>query len=76
MATSDTQEIPSTPIPEDIPHWKLAKHGINLLINNKQDEAEALFKQYPDSLQMYAGYAFAVFMVSTARDFAFISIVV
>lgn len=74
MATSDVPELPSTPLPEEVPKWKLAKHGINLLINNKQEEAETLFKQYPDSLQMYAGYAFAVFIVSIARDFSFIYI--
>lgn len=63
-ASEDINESPPAPIAEEVPKWKLARHGINLLINNKQEEAEALFKQYPDSLQMYAGYAFAVFIVS------------
>lgn len=49
---------------EQMPMWKLARHGINLLINNKSEEAETLFKRYPDNLQMFAGYAFVVFIVS------------
>lgn len=47
-----------------VPEWKLARHGIEMLINNKTNEAHALFKQYPDSLQMYAGYSCMLFMVS------------
>ncbi|XP_030754327.1 tetratricopeptide repeat protein 39C-like isoform X2 [Sitophilus oryzae] len=44
------------------PDWLLAKEGINLIINNNHAEAEALFLQYPNSLVMFAGYSFAVFM--------------
>lgn len=48
-----------------VPEWILAKQGINLIINNNSIEAKELFLQYPDSLVMFAGYSFAVFMVST-----------
>lgn len=44
--------------------WILAKEGLKLLINNKTKEAEDLFMKYPESLVMYSGYSFAVFMVS------------
>lgn len=43
---------------------KLAREGITLLLNNKQKEAEILFKTYPEIIQMDAGFAFAVFVVS------------
>lgn len=45
-------------------HWALAKHGISLLINNRTTEAQNLFQQYPDSIQMAAGYSFVTFMVN------------
>lgn len=48
----------------DLPKWKLAKYGLSLLINNREKEAEALFKRYPDNLQMFAGYASIIFIVS------------
>lgn len=49
---------------QNISYSKLARDGITLLLNNKQHDAEALFKSYPDSIQMHAGFAFAVVMVS------------
>ncbi|XP_045476540.1 tetratricopeptide repeat protein 39C-like [Harmonia axyridis] len=42
--------------------WLLAKDGLKLLINNKGKEAEDLFLKYPESLVMFSGYSFAVFM--------------
>ncbi|KAB0793852.1 hypothetical protein PPYR_07532 [Photinus pyralis] len=56
--------------PNDIPKWKLAREGIQLLINNKASDAEALFKEYPDSIHLYAGYSFAIFMdaITTLED--------
>ncbi|XP_066253168.1 uncharacterized protein [Euwallacea similis] len=44
------------------PEWITARGGINLLVNNNHMESEELFMQYPDSLIMYAGYSFTVFM--------------
>lgn len=46
-----------------VPEWILASNGIKLLINNRNAEAEELFLQYPDSLVMFAGYSFTIFMV-------------
>lgn len=46
-----------------VPEWKLARDGIELLINNKINEAETHFKQYPDSLQILAAYCCTQFMV-------------
>ena len=54
----------STEREDDCPHWELAKRGVWLMLNNKQRDAEDLFKKYPQSLQMNAGYAFVVFAVS------------
>lgn len=56
--------------PNDIPNWKLAREGIQLLINNKASDAEALFKEYPDSIHLYAGYSFAIFLdaITTLED--------
>lgn len=54
---------PEVIVEDDQPQWRLARKGINLLLNNKAKEAEELFLKYPDSIQMYAGYSFAVFMV-------------
>ncbi|XP_044758290.1 tetratricopeptide repeat protein 39C-like [Coccinella septempunctata] len=42
--------------------WILAKEGLKLLINNRGKEAEELFMKYPESLVMFSGYSFAVFM--------------
>ncbi|ENN75984.1 tetratricopeptide repeat protein 39C isoform X2 [Dendroctonus ponderosae] len=47
---------------EESPEWILARQGINLLINNGYAESEALFCKFPNSLVMYAGYSFTVFM--------------
>lgn len=54
---------------DSIPEWILAKEGIKLIINDNGTEAEKLFLQYPNSLVMYAGYAFAVMMVSYQKMF-------
>ncbi|KAF2893225.1 hypothetical protein ILUMI_12944 [Ignelater luminosus] len=62
MATSESLTISEQINEEQIPRWKLARRGVQLLINNKADEAQTLFKKYPNDLQMYAGYSFAVFM--------------
>ncbi|KAJ8986120.1 hypothetical protein NQ317_005590 [Molorchus minor] len=46
----------------EVPEWILASRGIKLILNNNSEEAVQLFLQYPDSLVMFAGYSFAVFM--------------
>lgn len=56
-AQSETTEN----IPTD--HTLLARYGISLLINNRSTEAQELFKNHTDSIQMCVGYAFATFMV-------------
>ncbi|KAF5280249.1 hypothetical protein FQA39_LY18072 [Lamprigera yunnana] len=55
---------------DETPNWKLARKGIQLLINNKTNAAEALFKTTPESIQLYAGYSFTVFMdaIMTLED--------
>lgn len=58
---SKEDENSSNPVPE----WIMAREGIKLIINDKGPEAEKLFLEYPNSLVMYAGYAFAVMIVST-----------
>lgn len=45
--------------------WHLAREGIQLLLNNKISEAEQLFGERKDNVQMAAGYCFVTFMVST-----------
>jgi hypothetical protein len=44
--------------------WNLAREGIQLLLNNKITEAEQLFGERKDNVQMAAGYCFVTFMVS------------
>lgn len=44
--------------------WKIAKTGIDLLLNNRIDEAEKLFKTNFDNIQTAAGYSFLTFIVS------------
>jgi hypothetical protein len=44
--------------------WHLAREGIQLLLNNKISEAEQLFGERKDNVQMAAGYCFVTFMVS------------
>lgn len=48
---------------EEIPQWKLAKQGLQLILNNKFSEGEAVLKNDPNSIHLFAGYTFAVFMV-------------
>lgn len=43
--------------------WCLAKKGIQLLLNNKIDEAETLFRSRKENVQMAAGHCFITFMV-------------
>lgn len=57
-----------------VPEWKLARNVIELLINNKINEAEALFKQHPDSLQIFAGYCCTLFMVKKKKTLSFFHI--
>ncbi|XP_073997165.1 tetratricopeptide repeat protein 39C-like [Rhodnius prolixus] len=42
--------------------WILARRGIQLVLNNKYKEAEALFKNKRDSIQLAAGHSYVVFM--------------
>ncbi|XP_067006614.2 tetratricopeptide repeat protein 39C [Anabrus simplex] len=42
--------------------WHLAREGIQLLLNNKIVEAEQLFGERKDNVQMAAGYCFVTFM--------------
>jgi hypothetical protein len=44
--------------------WQLAREGIKLLLNNNISEAEKLFREKKDNVQMAAGYCFVTFMVS------------
>jgi hypothetical protein len=44
--------------------WQLAREGIQLLLNNNISEAEKLFRERKDNVQMAAGYCFVTFMVS------------
>ena len=43
--------------------WLLAREGIQLLLNNKITEAEQLFGERKENVQMAAGYCFVTFMV-------------
>lgn len=43
--------------------WNIARTGISLLLNNKTEEAEALFTDHPHSFHVKAGRCFVLFMV-------------
>lgn len=43
--------------------WNVARTGISLLLNNKIEEAEALFTEHPYSFHVKAGRCFVLFMV-------------
>lgn len=43
--------------------WNIARTGISLLLNNKTEEAEALFTEHPHSFHVKAGRCFVLFMV-------------
>lgn len=43
--------------------WMLARRGIQLVLNNQYNEAEKLFADRKDSIQLAAGHCFVVFMV-------------
>ncbi|XP_012145321.1 tetratricopeptide repeat protein 39C-like [Megachile rotundata] len=42
--------------------WSIARTGISLLLNNKVEEAEALFDGHPHSFHVKAGRCFVLFM--------------
>ncbi|CAL1687001.1 unnamed protein product [Lasius platythorax] len=42
--------------------WNIARTGISLLLNNKIEEAEALFTEHPHSFHVKAGRCFVLFM--------------
>ncbi|XP_011347579.1 tetratricopeptide repeat protein 39C isoform X4 [Ooceraea biroi] len=42
--------------------WNIARTGISLLLNNKTEEAEALFTGHPHSFHIKAGRCFVLFM--------------
>ncbi|KAL6421808.1 hypothetical protein ACFW04_010971 [Cataglyphis niger] len=42
--------------------WNVARTGISLLLNNKIEEAEALFTEHPHSFHVKAGRCFVLFM--------------
>ncbi|XP_011878324.1 PREDICTED: tetratricopeptide repeat protein 39C-like isoform X2 [Vollenhovia emeryi] len=42
--------------------WKVARTGISLLLNNRTEEAEALFTEHPHSFHVKAGRCFVLFM--------------
>lgn len=48
---------------EDTKEWNIARTGISLLLNNKVEEAEALFTGHPHSFHVKAGRCFVLFMV-------------
>ncbi|XP_076242500.1 tetratricopeptide repeat protein 39C [Calliopsis andreniformis] len=48
--------------PEDMKEWSIARLGISLLLNNKTEEAEALFTKHPHSFHIKAGRCFVLFM--------------
>ncbi|XP_022916644.1 tetratricopeptide repeat protein 39C-like isoform X2 [Onthophagus taurus] len=62
MATSTSEEKDGENTQENPIYWKLAREGISLLLNNKQKEAEALFKLHQGDLNMATGYVYAVFV--------------
>ncbi|PSN55659.1 Tetratricopeptide repeat protein 39C [Blattella germanica] len=57
MQTTDTGKNGKTDY-----DWLLAREGIQLLLNNKITEAEQLFGERKDNVQMAAGYCFVTFM--------------
>jgi hypothetical protein len=46
------------------PEWVLARRGIQMVLNNQYKDAEKLFANRKDSIQLAAGHCFVVFMVS------------
>ncbi|BET01636.1 IHypothetical protein2 [Nesidiocoris tenuis] len=42
--------------------WKVARRGIQLVLNNKYEEAQELFADRGDSIPLSAGYSYTVFM--------------
>ncbi|KOX72819.1 Tetratricopeptide repeat protein 39C [Melipona quadrifasciata] len=47
---------------DDTKEWNIARMGISLLLNNKTEEAEALFTGHPHSFHIKAGRCFVLFM--------------
>lgn len=54
----------ATAAPENVPEWKLARRGMDLLINNRVREAEVFFKEHPESLRIFAAQTCGLFIVS------------
>lgn len=48
---------------DSIEDWILARRGIQLVLNNKYAEAQSLFVNRTDSIQLSASHCFVVFMV-------------
>ncbi|XP_076652612.1 tetratricopeptide repeat protein 39C [Halictus rubicundus] len=47
---------------EDVQEWRIAREGISLFLNNKTEEAKALFSKYPNSFHVRASRCFVSFM--------------
>lgn len=47
---------------DEMKDWKIARTGISLLLNNKTEEAEALFTEHPHSFHVKAGRCFVLFL--------------
>ncbi|XP_078044032.1 tetratricopeptide repeat protein 39C [Augochlora pura] len=47
---------------EEVQEWRIAREGISLFLNNKTEEAKALFSKYPNSFHVRAGRCFVSFM--------------
>lgn len=48
---------------QEMKEWNIARMGISLLLNNKTEEAEALFTKHPHSFHIKAGRCFVLFIV-------------
>ncbi|XP_043790093.1 tetratricopeptide repeat protein 39C-like [Apis laboriosa] len=47
---------------QEMKEWNIARMGISLLLNNKTEEAEALFIKHPHSFHIKAGRCFVLFI--------------
>ena len=65
MLTEGEQELEDefTDALDSIDEWILARRGIQLVLNNKYTEAQSLFVNRSDSVQLAASHCFVVFMV-------------
>lgn len=48
--------------------WELARRGICLILNNRNEEAEALFENKGESVQLAIGHAYVAFMVNNDKN--------